>query len=324
MDFAKLTQSQFDNYFIDEKTCYEFLEAQRWEGTPVCPHCGSIKKPYSVKPRSKSAELKDTPHYRCSEKGCQLPFTVRTGTIFEGSKVTLKLWFKASYELSVAKKSISSLELASRLGVSQKTAWFINHRLRNMLADTAPELLEGEVEVVEIYVGGLEKNKHKSKRMPAGTTGAKGKAPMVGFKQRDGKVILRVINKDQANTQGIAPLVRKYVSPNAILITDGFGAYTTVGKEYAGHEVVNHTAGEYVRAGKWHTNNMEGFWSQLKRGIIGTFHFVSHKHLQRYCDEFAYKHNNKSISHTERFANTLKNATNTKLTYRTLTAKGEA
>lgn len=322
MDFAKLTATQFNEYFTNEKVCYEFLEAQRWDGTPFCPHCGSLKKPYNVKSRSNSVELKDVPHYRCSEKECQLPFTVRTGTIFEGSKVTLKQWFQASYELSISKKSISSVELGTRIGVSQKTAWFINHRLRNMLADTAPELLEGEVEVDETYYSGQEKNRHKSKRV--GGRGMVAKSPMVGFKQRDGKVVLKVIAKGTANTEVIAPLVRKYVSKDAILITDGFGAYTKLGKEFAGHEVVNHTAGEYVRAAKWHTNNMEGFWSQLKRGIVGTFHFVSHKHLQRYCDEFAHKHNNRSISPTERFANSLKNSGNTKLTYRELTARVEA
>src|SRR6202041_2744151 len=127
------------------------------------PHCASTKKPYTVKARGK---FQDIPSYRCSEKACDLPFTVRTGGIFEGSKIELRKWLQASYELSISKKGISSVELAARIGVSQKTAWFINHRLRNMLTEKNPELLlTGTIEADETFVGGKEKNKHKSKKV---------------------------------------------------------------------------------------------------------------------------------------------------------------
>jgi len=161
MDFDFKTICEFNDYFKDEKTCYEFLENQRWSGFPVCPHCGSMKAPYKVKARGK---FQDIPSYRCSERACDLPFTVRTNSIYEGSKVELRKWFQAVYEINISKKGISSVELATRIGVSQKTAWFINHRLRSMLTETNPELLVGTIEADETFVGGKESNKHASKK----------------------------------------------------------------------------------------------------------------------------------------------------------------
>ncbi len=162
MNFNFKTISEFNDYFKDEKTCYEFLESQLWRGVPVCPHCATAKKPYTVKARGK---FQDIPSYRCSERSCGLPFTVRTGGIFEGSKIELRKWLQASYEITISKKGISSYELATRIGVSQKTAWFINHRLRAMLTETNPELLTGTIEADETFVGGLQKNKHVSKKI---------------------------------------------------------------------------------------------------------------------------------------------------------------
>lgn len=313
MEYAFKTITEFNDYFKDEKTCYDFLEKQRWSNGPVCPHCGSAKAPYKVKPRGK---FKDIPSYRCSERPCDLPFTVRTGSIFEGSKVELRKWFQAAYELSISKKGISSVELGTRIGVSQKTAWFINHRLRAMLKETNPELLTGEVETDETYYSGQNKNRHKSKKVKG--TGMHTKSPMVGCLQREGKIVLKVLDKGTANGKVIKPLIREIIHKSAVIITDGFGAYCGLQKEFAGHETVDHGSGEYVR-GKWHTNSIEGFWSQLKRGIVGTFHAVSHKHLQAYCNEFGYRYNTKGLDNIERFADSIKKCLNTRVTYDKLT-----
>ena len=314
MDFNFKTLSEFNDYFKDERTCYEFLEFQRWGGEICCPHCGSIKKPYNVKPRGK---FTDIPSYRCSERFCDLPFSVRTGTIFEGSKVELKKWFQAAYELSTAKKGISSVELSHRIGVSQKTAWFINHRLRSMLARTSPELLEGDVEIDETYVGGKNKNRHKAKKVD-GTQGrsAKDKTPVLGILSRESEVVVKVV--EDVSSATIKPIMVDNVKKGSNIHTDEWNAYKGLGKYYV-HTVVNHNKGEYV-IGNSHTNTIEGFWSLLKRGVVGTFHVVSKKHLQRYCDEFAYRYNNRDTTNINRFLDTLKRCDNTRLTYNALTS----
>ncbi len=322
MDFAFKTIAEFNDYFKDEKTCYEFFEQIRWGGTPVCPHCGSVKTPYKVKARGK---FTDIPSYRCSERACDLPFTVRTKSIFEGSKVEFRKWLQAAYEISISKKGISSVELATRIGVSQKTAWFINHRLRNMLTETNPELLSGTIEVDETFVGGKESNKHVSKKQNKGKLAKKvskrgtvGKAMVLGVLQRDGTVRTFVVPDRSAETlQGI---MRKHVETNSRIISDALSSYTELRDKY-NHVSVKHTYGDYRTYGDEHTNNIEGYWSILKRGIIGTFHSVSPKHLQRYCDEFAHRYNTRGLSNIERFAEGLKNAHDTKLTYRVLTSK---
>lgn len=314
MDFAFKTITEFHDYFTDERTCYEFLESLRWEEGPVCPHCGSTKKPYNVKPRGK---FKDIPSYRCSEKECDLPFTVRTGSIFQGSRVELKKWFQAAYELSISKKGISSVELADRIGVSQKTGWLLNHKLREMLKETAPELLTGMVESDESYFGGRESNKHKHKRQTKTKgRGTASKTPVFGLLQRGGKVEAIVVPDTKANT--LLPIIRERVDPKALVVTDEFAAYNQLKRTHA-HEIVKHSAGEYVN-GVAHTNGVEGFWSLLKRGVIGTFHYVSPQHLQRYCDGAAFRWNTRKDNEADRFDLLLTQSVGKRLRYTELTA----
>jgi transposase-like protein len=311
MDFNFKTIHEFNDYFKDEKTCYEFYEQVRWGGVPCCPHCGSAKY-YKVKPRGK---FQDIPSYRCGIRECDLPFTVRTKTIFEGSKVEFRKWLQAAYEISISKKGISSVELGVRIGVSQKTAWFINHRLRSMLFETAPEILRDVVALDETFVGGKNKNRHADKKIPnsQGRSG-KGKTTVLGARGLLGTVKAKVI--ESASTEHIKPVIEKWVEKGSIMVTDEWTAYNALKSDYF-HITVNHQDGVYV-SGAFSSNGLENYWSILKRGIIGTFHSVSKKHLQKYCDEFTERYNKRDISNIARFHKAIEKCEKNRLKYREL------
>ncbi len=317
MDFAFKTIHEFNDFFKDEKSCYAYFENVRWAGVPVCPHCASAKTPYTVKARGK---FQDIPSYRCSERPCGLPFTVRTKSIFEGSKVELRKWFQAAYEISIAKNGISSVELGNRIGVSQKTAWFINHRLRTMLIDTEPELLEGMVEVDECYIGGKTKNKHNKVRKASIEKrslgqGSGDKTGVVAFVSRSGGIRTTVLD----GAKSLKQIVSENVAKSAVVITDSLKAYKGLAKDFAGHESVNHTENEYVR-GIFHTNTVEGFFGQFKRSVAGTHIFISPQHTHRYAVEFATRYEQREVSNIERFVNIVKNSGVERVTYKVLTA----
>lgn len=315
MDFKFKSLIELVRYFKDEKTCYDFLEQQIWnDGKPACPHCGSLHV-YTRSNRSKNPAKAGVREYKCAEKGCNKNFTATVGTIFESSKLPLQTWFAAIWLCTTSSKGISSNNLAKQLSITQKSAWFVLSRIREMFKETAPDMLTGEVEIDETYVGGLEKNKHKSKRV--NQTGMVHKSPMVGLLQRDGRMVLKVLDKGTANGENIKPIVRKYVSKDAIIYTDGFGAYKGLNKEFAGHGIVDHGKGIYVN-GIVHTNSIEGFWSIMKRGIIGVYHQTSHKHLQRYCDEYTYRFNNRETSSVEKFGKAIESVIKARITYQTL------
>lgn len=201
-------------------------------------------------------------------------------------------------------KGISSLQLAGWLGVTVKTAWHLNHRIREMLTDKAPELLEGIVEVDETYVGGSLKNIHAKKKEKL--KGLDNKTMVFGAIQRNGKVRTKVI--PQTNLENISAAIEGFVAHNSIMVTDEHHAYNKVGEKY-NHKKVNHRAKEYVRREdiSVHTNNIEGYWNILKKQIDGIHHSVSPKHLQRYCNESAFRFNNRELFQDERFAAALSN-----------------
>jgi len=295
-----------------ETKCREFLENLRWNNEPVCPHCGSQNKNhYELKTKGEFKGLR-----KC--KDCRERFTVTVGTMFEGSHIPLRKWFIAIYIFSSHKKGISSLQLHRDLGVTQKTAWFMLQRLRNTFQQDHTTIKFTEpVQLDETFVGGKNRNRHADKKVKDSQGRSfKDKTPVFGLLS-NGKVITQVVPDTKAST--LKPIIEKMVEKGAIVVTDEWGAYSTLKKDYD-HKIVNHKAGQYA-TDTFHNNSVEGFWSLLKRGIFGIYHSASAKHLDKYCDEFAYRYNTRGISDGDRFALSLVNAEQ-RLTYKQLIKKG--
>lgn len=290
-----------------EQSCREHLEKLRWNGEPICPHCGSQRENhYKLKFDNVFHGL-----YKC--KDCKRRFTVTVGTMFEGSHIPLRKWFLAIYLFSSHKKGISSVQLHKDLEVTQKTAWFMLSRIRNTFGNKLDFEFDGIVQVDETFIGGLNLNRSKNKKV-AKTQGRslKTKTPVFGMLS-GGLVYTEVVDNTKGRT--LKPIIREKVKNGSIVVSDGWMGYRGLSKDYV-HKIIKHNKGVFKQDG-YHTNSIEGFWSQLKRGIIGIYHVTSPKHLNKYCDEFAYRYNTRHMTDGERFNLSLINA-DERLTYREL------
>ena len=300
-----LTLVQLMDMFPDEAAATEWFESVIWPDGRHCPKCGSK--------RTREASHARMPYW-CSD--CRSYFSVRTGTAIARSNVPLRKWAIAIYLCLTSLKSVSSMKLHRDIGVSQPTAWFMLHRIREAWADKGDDQFDGPVEVDESYFGGKRKNMSNKTRKTLEGRGTVGKVAVVGMKDRDTNEV-RAEVVDDTTKATLQTFVRKHAESGATLYTDEHGSYAGM-PEFA-HEAVNHSVSEYVR-GMAHTNGVESFWSMLKRAHKGTFHKISPKHLQRYVHEFAGKHNMRDLGTLVQMRDTVARMVGCRLLYRDLTA----
>ena len=280
-----MTLTELMTRFSTEEACKQFLHDQRWPNGAQCPRCHSMKV-YALKARPF--------HWVCKNKGCGgrngYRFSVITRTVFENTNYPLRTWFQVIYLMTQSKKGISALQIHRQIGSGDyRTAWYMCHRIRAAMKDGGFAKLIGEVEVDETYIGGRDKNRHRSKRNhTAGISG--GKVGVIGAIARKGNVVCQIIENTDRLT--FSKFVRQTISDNVSLVaTDQHTGYARLKRQFP-HQTVNHAKGEYVR-GNVHTANLDSFWSLLKRGIVGTFHNVSKAYLPLYLAEFSFRHNNR-------------------------------
>ena len=290
--------------YSTERKAIAWLEESRWGGQPVCPHCGGTEH-ISVSPSKK---------FTYWHRDCRRHFTVKTGTLMHGSKVSAQNWIVAVYLVLTARKSVSSMQLSKELGVQQRTAWYMLHRIREACAQGELRL-RGAVEVDEVYIGGREANKHECRKLhPGGGSG--GKKAVLGMRERGGKA--KAMPVPDVSKATLQDAIHTHVRPGATIYTDDNPSYGGVANR---HYTVNHSAQEYVR-GEAHTNSIESVWALFKRGVQGTFHHVSEKHLHRYVDEFTFRLNEGSceVDTLDRMAALVRGFGGRRVTYAALVA----
>ena len=293
-------------YFSNPTNCREYLVARRWPDGVTCLRCGSQNVLF----------LEKYNRWHCRQKHAAPQFTLKTGTIFEDSPIGLDKWMTAMWQIVNCKNGISSYEVHRAIGVTQKTAWFMDHRIRLALGMDSGKL-SGHVEADETFIGGKARNMHVSKRRRRITgTGGKDKTAVLGILERGGKVKTTVV--PNRRKKALQPEVKKHVEAGSALYTDALLSYQGLASDYA-HQVIDHAVA-YVD-GKVHTNGLENFWSLLKCGINGTYISVEPFHLFRYLDEQVYRYNNREVADAERFSIAVSGIVGKRLTWDQVTGK---
>jgi transposase-like protein len=294
-------------YFASPDNCREYLVAHRWPDGITCPRCGSKNVLFQPKYN----------RWQCGSRHDSRQFTAKTGTIFEDSPLGLDKWLLAMWQVVNCKNGVSSYEIAKAIGVTQKSAWFMDHRIRCALGMAPTDKLTGEVEADETFIGGKARNMHLAQRQRRITgTGGKDKTAVMGILQRGGEVRTKVISSRKKKE--LQAEVKKHVEAGSALYTDALMSYEGLATDYA-HQVVDHAV-QYVN-GRVHTNGLENFWSLFKRGIGGTYVSVEPFHLFRYLDEQTYRYNNRKLTDGERFSIAVSGIAGKRLTFAELTGK---
>ena len=292
--------------FSDEQVCIDHLRAIRWKNGAYCPHCGSTKVYH----------FSDNRTHKCGD--CRQRFSIKVGTIFEDTKLPLRKWFMAIWMVTSHTKGIASTQLAKDLKITQKSAWFVLHRLRHAaVTKSFTKPLEGMVEADETYMGGKEKNRHADKKTP-GSQGGANKVAVMGIMERDGELRAKVVPNTTARV--LHAELDANVAPGTNVMTDEHRGYIGIGQKFH-HHTVNHSIGEYVKHFFIHTNGLENAWSLFKRKVYGIHHWVSGEHLDRYLAEFTFRHNRRAMGESGR-VNALLGQIEGRLTYKTLIAHG--
>ena len=295
--------------FGTEAAARRWFERERWPDGPFCPHCGSFNV--------QSGIAHKTMTHRCRDCPKKPMFSLKTGTVMHSSKLGYRVWAIAIYSVATNLKGISSMRLHRHLGISQKAAWHLLHRIREGFALNHTPKLAGTVEVDEMYVGGKQENRHKRDRKRYSGENHYGKKPVIAAVERDGRVVATPIHRTDANT--MTRFVEANVQHGSRVITDDHGGYTDLMESYR-HRTVKHSVGQYVKGVDVHTNTVESLWSMFKRGFVGTYHRMSFKHLHRYVAEFVGRKNIRELDTLDQMSEIVRGMEQKRLRFRDLAA----